>query len=252
MRAFLVLVALAAMLAAPTSASARTQSSVTVHASKYGRILFDGRGFALYTFTRDARGRSTCSGACAKKWPPYIVSRRPVAGVGAKRSVLGTIRRSDGTLQATYAGRPSTTTSATRSRDRSSARTCPCSAASGSSSERTGGPFTDRGSLRPVDSAVDLPPGSTIWQDAAGEARKRARGRAREAKRIVNRRGVESPPVSRFGGTATRCLYGSRRLAPRRYSDRCRVLAETRQELRVPLRTLSDEVQGFAGRGRAV
>jgi predicted lipoprotein with Yx(FWY)xxD motif len=61
MRAFLVLVALAAMLAAPTSASARTQSSVTVDASKYGRILFDGRGFALYTFTRDARGRSTCS-----------------------------------------------------------------------------------------------------------------------------------------------------------------------------------------------
>ena len=106
MRAFLVLVALAAMLAAPTSASARTQSSVTVDASKYGRILFDGRGFALYTFTRDARGRSTCSGACAKKWPPYIVSRRPVAGVGAKRSLLGTIRRSDGTLQATYAGRP--------------------------------------------------------------------------------------------------------------------------------------------------
>lgn len=106
MRAFLVLVALAAMLAAPTSASARTQSSVTVDASKYGRILFDGRGFALYTFTRDARARSTCSGACAKKWPPYIVSRRPVAGVGAKRSLLGTIRRSDGTLQATYAGRP--------------------------------------------------------------------------------------------------------------------------------------------------
>ena len=106
MRAFLVLVALAVMLAAPTSASARTQSSVTVDASKYGRILFDGRGFALYTFTRDARGRSTCSGACAKKWPPYIVSRRPVAGVGAKRSLLGTIRRSDGTLQATYAGRP--------------------------------------------------------------------------------------------------------------------------------------------------
>jgi len=106
MRAFLVLVALAAMLAAPTSASVRTQSSVTVDASKYGRILFDGRGFALYTFTRDARGRSTCSGAWAKKWPPYIVSRRPVAGVGAKRSLLGTIRRSDGTLQATYAGRP--------------------------------------------------------------------------------------------------------------------------------------------------
>jgi predicted lipoprotein with Yx(FWY)xxD motif len=106
MRTFLVLVTLATMMAVPASASARAQSSVAVHASKYGRVLFDGRGFALYAFTRDPRGRSTCVAACAKKWPPYIVSRRPVAGVGAKRSLLGTIRRSDGRVQATYAQRP--------------------------------------------------------------------------------------------------------------------------------------------------
>ena len=77
-----------------------------MHASKYGRILFDGRGFVLYTFTRDPRGRSTCDGACAKRWPPDIVSNRPAAGEGANDSLLGTIRRSDGSLQATYAGRP--------------------------------------------------------------------------------------------------------------------------------------------------
>jgi predicted lipoprotein with Yx(FWY)xxD motif len=105
MRTFLILVTLAAVIAVPASAS-RAQSSVAVHASKYGRVLFDGRGFALYAFTRDPRGRSTCAGACAKNWPPYIVSHRPVAGVGAKRSLLGTIRRSDGRVQATYARRP--------------------------------------------------------------------------------------------------------------------------------------------------
>jgi predicted lipoprotein with Yx(FWY)xxD motif len=106
MRTFLVLAALAAVLAVPASSSARAQSSVAAHVSKYGRILFDGRGFVLYSFARDPRGRSTCAGACAKKWPPYIVGGRPAAGVGARASLLGAIRRSDGSLQATYAGRP--------------------------------------------------------------------------------------------------------------------------------------------------
>jgi predicted lipoprotein with Yx(FWY)xxD motif len=107
MRTFLVLAALAVVLTVPASASARAQSSVAAHASKYGRILFDGRGFALYTFTRDEqRGRSNCAGACAKKWPPYVVGGRPAAGAGAKASLIGTIRRNDGRLQATYAGRP--------------------------------------------------------------------------------------------------------------------------------------------------
>ena len=82
------------------------RGTVTVHSSKYGRILFDGRGFALYGFTKDPRSRSACSGACAKVWPPYIVRSAPRADAGVKSSLLGTIRRADGRLQATYAGRP--------------------------------------------------------------------------------------------------------------------------------------------------
>jgi predicted lipoprotein with Yx(FWY)xxD motif len=70
MRGLLAVIAVAAAVAVPASASAGARSSVAVHASKYGHILFDGRGFALYTFTRDPRGQSTCSGACAKYWPP--------------------------------------------------------------------------------------------------------------------------------------------------------------------------------------
>ena len=90
--------------AAPTSPAAK--ASVAVGKSSYGPILFDGRGFALYAFTRDPRGKATCKGECAEKWPPYFVSRRPAAGRGARASLLGTTRRSDGKLQATYAGRP--------------------------------------------------------------------------------------------------------------------------------------------------
>jgi predicted lipoprotein with Yx(FWY)xxD motif len=77
-----------------------------VGSSRYGSILFDGRGFALYAFTKDAAGQSNCGGACAKAWPPYIVAGRPTAATGSKSRLLGMIKRGDGKLQMTYAGRP--------------------------------------------------------------------------------------------------------------------------------------------------
>ena len=60
----------------------------------------------LYAFTKDPRGRSVCSGACAAAWPPYLVVKAPKAGLGVKRSLLGSIRRANGKIQVTYAGRP--------------------------------------------------------------------------------------------------------------------------------------------------
>src|SRR6185312_2720017 len=72
----------------------------------FGQILFDGRGYALYAFTRDPARRATCYGACAKAWPPFLVKSRPGAGKGARAALVGTVRRTDGKLQATYAGRP--------------------------------------------------------------------------------------------------------------------------------------------------
>jgi predicted lipoprotein with Yx(FWY)xxD motif len=106
MRIIFITLAVAAALAVPTSGSAAARASVAARASRYERTLFDGRGFALYTFTRDPRSQGTCAGVCAKKWPPDIVSGRPAAGIGVKGSLLRTTRRSDGRLQATYVGRP--------------------------------------------------------------------------------------------------------------------------------------------------
>jgi predicted lipoprotein with Yx(FWY)xxD motif len=81
--------------------------TLTVRSSAFGPILFDGRGHALYAFTRDARGGpSTCYGACAKAWPPYVVRGSLSSGSGARRSLLGTVRRPNGARQVTYAGRP--------------------------------------------------------------------------------------------------------------------------------------------------
>ena len=98
-----------AVFARATPAAATTPAaaaSVAVGKSSFGPILFDGRGFALYGFTRDPAKRATCYGACAKAWPPYIVKARPGAGKGTKAALIGVTRRKDGRLQATYAGRP--------------------------------------------------------------------------------------------------------------------------------------------------
>ena len=88
------------------SSSPQASSSVTARGSSFGRILFDGRGFALYAFTKDRPRHSACANACGNKWPPYIVRRRPNARRGVDPSLLGTILRRDGRRQATYAGKP--------------------------------------------------------------------------------------------------------------------------------------------------
>ena len=96
---------LAAALLAPAARTA-TRPTVKIGSSQYGRMVFDGRGFALYAFTRDGGGPSRCYGACARAWPPYIVTGALRAGIGTKRSLLGTVRRRGGRRQLTYAGRP--------------------------------------------------------------------------------------------------------------------------------------------------
>ena len=106
MRLLAVLAAAATALAVAAPSLGERSSSVTAHASRYGTILFDGRGFVLYVFTRDTRVQSKCSGACAKAWPPYLARGRPVAAKGATAKLLGTILRGDGTRQVSYAGRP--------------------------------------------------------------------------------------------------------------------------------------------------
>src|SRR5215813_13530802 len=70
--------------------------TVATRSSAYGVVLFDGHGKALYAFTRDPRGRSTCSGACAAAWPPYVVRGSLRAGVGTQTALLGTTTRTNG------------------------------------------------------------------------------------------------------------------------------------------------------------
>ena len=90
----------------PPSVNKSTGPRLEVIDSDYGRILGDGRKRALYLFTADTGETSTCSGECAAAWPPWIVEREPRAAPGVNASLIGTTRRHDGRLQATYRGHP--------------------------------------------------------------------------------------------------------------------------------------------------
>jgi predicted lipoprotein with Yx(FWY)xxD motif len=71
-----------------------------------GRFLVGSTGRALYLFEADKNGASACSGACAAAWPPDTVTGTPQAGSGVQQSLLGTIKRPDGSMQLTYNGHP--------------------------------------------------------------------------------------------------------------------------------------------------
>jgi predicted lipoprotein with Yx(FWY)xxD motif len=88
------------------SASSSSTTKVGTASSNLGRILVDRHGRTLYLFARDKRGKSACSGACAAYWPPLIASSKPRAFAGAKQSLLGRTRRSDGRMQVTYRRHP--------------------------------------------------------------------------------------------------------------------------------------------------
>lgn len=77
-------------------------------AANVGQVLVDSKGMTLYYFEKDKKGsgKSACSGACASAWPPLTSTGAAKAMAGVNSSMLGTIKRSDGTTQITYAGWP--------------------------------------------------------------------------------------------------------------------------------------------------
>ncbi len=66
-------------------------------------VLTNAKGFTLYWFAIDTPTKSNCNGSCTTYWPPVAGPATAGAGVTGK---LGTIKRSDGSTQATYDGHP--------------------------------------------------------------------------------------------------------------------------------------------------
>jgi predicted lipoprotein with Yx(FWY)xxD motif len=98
-------VALAGLTGIASSATSKP-ATVKTGTSSLGRIIVDGQSHTLYLFEKDKGAKSACSGACAQNWPALLTKGAPKAGPSAKASLLGTIKRADGTTQVTYDKHP--------------------------------------------------------------------------------------------------------------------------------------------------
>jgi predicted lipoprotein with Yx(FWY)xxD motif len=83
----------------PAAAAASTVKTATITGVT---VLTNSKGFTLYSFAPDTATTSKCNGACAQNWPPV---NGPATAAGVK-GTFGTIKRSDGSIQATFDGHP--------------------------------------------------------------------------------------------------------------------------------------------------
>src|SRR4029077_8495140 len=95
----------AAASASPSEAASGTTYTLTVvtGAGSLGKYMTGEDGKTLYTFKKDAAGKSACSGTCATNWPAFTLDdgEKAVGGDGAT-GTIATIKRDDGKDQVTY------------------------------------------------------------------------------------------------------------------------------------------------------
>ena len=83
----------------PAAAAAGSLKTATIGGVT---VLTNANGFTLYSFAPDTPTKSNCNGTCAQNWPPV---KGPVTASGVT-GTFGTIKRSDGSVQATFDGHP--------------------------------------------------------------------------------------------------------------------------------------------------
>jgi predicted lipoprotein with Yx(FWY)xxD motif len=95
-RTFAAAAALTFILA--TTASAQTLKTAD---TPKGKTFVDAKGMTLYTFDKDASGKSTCNGPCAENWPPLVAAddAKPAAD-------MTIVVRDDGKKMWAYKGKP--------------------------------------------------------------------------------------------------------------------------------------------------
>jgi len=92
---------LAALLGLSMSGAALAADPATIGQTAKGHTLTNDQGMTLYTFDKDADGKSACNGPCATNWPPLSAAAdaQPANGYTV-------ITRDDGSRQWAYRGRP--------------------------------------------------------------------------------------------------------------------------------------------------
>src|SRR5580700_5807079 len=83
----------------PAAATAGSLKTATIGGAT---VLTNANGFTLYSFAPDTPTKSNCNGTCAQNWPP-VAGPATASGV---TGTFGTIKRSDGSVQATFDGHP--------------------------------------------------------------------------------------------------------------------------------------------------
>ena len=89
---------------ATTTRATRSVVVSTIKNPKFGKILVSGK--TLYTLKSS---KTACSAQCLKVWPELVLPKgvkKATPGSGVRAAKLGTVKRSGGVLQVTYAGKP--------------------------------------------------------------------------------------------------------------------------------------------------
>jgi predicted lipoprotein with Yx(FWY)xxD motif len=94
------IVMMATLLASLVACAMGTEPAQTTQTAM-GPALADSRGMTLYTFDKDASGKSNCNGKCAENWPPLKAD-----GTSQPSGNWSVVTRDDGSKQWAYKGKP--------------------------------------------------------------------------------------------------------------------------------------------------
>jgi predicted lipoprotein with Yx(FWY)xxD motif len=96
-----ILIPIVALAAVFTTVALAQMAPTKMGKSTKGEVLTNSQGMSLYTFDKDAGGKSACNGPCATNWPPLMASASDKAQGG-----YTVIKRDDGSMQWAYKGKP--------------------------------------------------------------------------------------------------------------------------------------------------
>lgn len=95
------MIAAVAALGLIFAASAASAQMLKTADTAKGKTFVDAKGMTLYTFDKDAGGKSVCNGPCADNWPALIAAddAKPTAD-------MTIVVRDDGKKMWAYKGKP--------------------------------------------------------------------------------------------------------------------------------------------------
>ena len=102
MKKLSIIIGLTALIASSAAiAGHHTSKELKTMKTSAGNVLGDAKGMTLYTFDKDTKNKSNCSGGCAVQWPP--AKAKASAEIHGN---FGKIKRADGSFQYTINGKP--------------------------------------------------------------------------------------------------------------------------------------------------